>query len=183
MTLADTSEPDAPSPDEPPSTPGGFPPVPDLPIDLLLQTDDADPPLAGWLDVMLSRAAHCAGVSRGRLSLVVVADDEMAALHEQWKDVPGTTDVLTFDLAENDAPANEPDGDIVVCLDEARRVAEQRGHSLRHEALLYAVHGLLHLLGEDDLDPDSYERMHRREDDILTQLGIGKVFDAGREPT
>ncbi|XAL99235.1 rRNA maturation RNase YbeY [Phycisphaeraceae bacterium D3-23] len=176
MTLADTSEPAPPSPDEPPSTPGAPPPAP-LTIDLSLQTDDAEPPLAGWLEGMLSRAAEHAGVTCGRLSLVVVDDEEMAQLHEQWKNVPGTTDVLTFDLAEPDAPDDWVEGDIVLCIDEARRVALDRGHALRHEALLYAIHGMLHLLGEDDQDPAGYEQMHHREDDILTRLGVGKVFD------
>ncbi|MEM9414448.1 MAG: rRNA maturation RNase YbeY [Planctomycetota bacterium] len=183
MTLADTSESATPSPDEPPSIPGGLSPAPPLTIELSLQTDDADPPLAGWLEGMLSQAAGIAGVSRGLLSLVIVGDEEMAQLHEQWKNVPGTTDVLTFDLAEPGAPADEPEGDIVVCIDEARRVAKERGHSLRHEALLYAVHGLLHLLGEDDQDPASYQQMHQREDDILTRLGVGRVFDADTDTT
>jgi len=173
----DTAQPADPSPDEPPSTAGGPPPDPSLTIDLSFNTDDADPPLAGWLDAMLARAAGAVGVVTGRVGLVVVADDEMAELHETWKNVPGTTDVLTFDLSDDDAPADTVEGDIVVCIDEARRQAQTRGHTLRHEALLYAVHGLLHLLGEDDQDPDSFARMHRREDEILTSLGVGPIFD------
>lgn len=180
MNATDTTQPADPSPDEPPSTVGGPPPGSSLTIDLSLNTDDADPPLAGWLDAMLGRAADAAGVASGRVGLILVADDEMADLHETWKDVPGTTDVLTFDLADEDAPADTVEGDVVVCIDEARRQAQSRGHTLRHEALLYAVHGLLHLLGEDDQDPDSFAQMHRREDEILTQLGVGPVFD--REP-
>ncbi len=163
-------------PDEPPSIPGGQSSDCALVIDLAFNTDDAQPPLAGWLDVMLRRAADAAGVSRGRLGLVVVGDDEMAELHQAWKNVPGTTDVLTFDLSEPDAPGGSVEGDIVVCIDEAHRQAEQRGHPLRHEALLYAVHGLLHLLGEDDRDDASSERMHRREDELLTHIGIGSVY-------
>lgn len=191
MNPADAAQSDPPTPDEPPSTAGHAPPAPpdaqpgdnQLVIDLSLHTDDADPPLLGWLDHMLARAAALAGVTRGRLGLIVVADDEMARLHEQWKRVPGTTDVLTFDLAEDDAPENQPDGDIVVCLDEARRQADHHGHTPRQELLLYAVHGLLHLLGEDDHDDDAYAQMHRREDELLTALGVGPVFSPGPRPT
>lgn len=165
-------ESDPSDPDEPPSTPGGCA----LTIDLTFNTADAQPPLAGWLEGMLLRAASEAGVTRGRLGLVVVGDDEMADLHQTWKDVPGTTDVLTFDLSDSDAPADTVEGDIVVCIDEARRQAGERGHPLRHEALLYAVHGLLHLLGEDDQDDASFQRMHQREDELLTRIGIGRVY-------
>lgn len=183
MNANDTAQPADPSPDEPPSIAGGPPPGPPLLIDLSLHTDDADPPLAGWLDAMLTRAAHAAGVSSGRVGLVLVDDDEMAQLHEAWKSVPGTTDVLTFDLSDEDAPADNVEGDIVVCIDEARRQADARDHTLRHEALLYAVHGLLHLLGEDDQDPEGFTRMHRREDELLTSLGIGPVFERESDRT
>jgi probable rRNA maturation factor len=43
----------------------------------------------------------CAGEARIR----IVADAEMARLHEQYTGVPGTTDVLTFDLSD---PATPP---------------------------------------------------------------------------
>ena len=36
--------------------------------------------------------------------------------------------------------------------------------------------GLLHLLGEDDHDDDAFERMHHREDQLLTAMGLGPVF-------
>ncbi|MEM6854796.1 MAG: rRNA maturation RNase YbeY, partial [Planctomycetota bacterium] len=68
------------------------------------------------------------------------------------------------------------DGDVVICRDEAERQAAVRGHDARVELLLYAVHGLMHLLGEDDLDDANYQRMHEREDRLLTQMGFGPVF-------
>ena len=112
MTPADTTEPAAPSPEEPPSIGGGSPPPIEtlLTIDLSLQTEDADPPLAGWLEGMLLRAAALAGVRQGQLALAIVDDAQMAQLHEQWKGVPGTTDVLTFDLGDKEAPADQPEG-------------------------------------------------------------------------
>jgi len=39
------------------------------------------------------------------------------------------------------------------------------------------VHGLLHLLGHDDHNVRSAGRMHRRENQLLTELGFGKVFE------
>jgi len=151
--------------------------TPRLSISLDLNTQDCDPPLTGWLSVQFARIAGLAGVTEGRLSLAVVDDAEMTDLHERYRGEPGTTDVLTFDLREKQGPGDQPiEGDIVICLDEAVRQAGQRGHDTRLEVLLYAVHGLMHLLGEDDHDEAGYQQMHRREDELLTMAGLGPVF-------
>jgi len=147
-------------------------------VELILEVSEVDPPIVGWLEARAIDAARAAGVRYGELSLAVVGDVQMAQLHEQYKDVPGTTDVLTFDLGE-DLDADSIEGEIIICLDEAMRQAAERGHSVRHELLLYVVHGILHLLGEDDHDPEDFKRMHAREDQILTQLGLGAVFARG----
>jgi len=74
-------------------------------------------------------------------------------------------------------------GDLVICMDEAARQAVSRGHETRLEVLLYAVHGLLHLLGYDDHNPQDAEAMHRREDELLTAIGYGPVYSRDqREP-
>ena len=172
MTLTDpTSVPEEPDPIDAPSDDrlGAFQ------VQLCLEVDDDDPPLAGWLEGQTLDAAATAGITTGSISIAVVGDTQMAQLHEQYKDVPGTTDVLTFDLAD-EPEQGVVEGEVIICLDEARRQAKQRGHSVRHEMLLYVVHGLLHLLGEDDHDPQAYAQMHAREDEILTALGIGQVF-------
>ncbi len=168
--LPDAAEPD----DEPPA---GAADSAAAGIKLSLETADADPPLAGWLEPMLARAAALSDAPVAALSVVVVDDAAMTLLHDQHLGLDSTTDVLTFDL--RDAADQPVDGEIVVCLDEARRQAQRRGHDTRVEVLLYAVHGLLHLLGEDDHDDADYRRMHRREDELLIALGIGAVF--GRE--
>jgi probable rRNA maturation factor len=176
------------SPEDPPSS------VADadaLIVDLNLQVADVDPPLAGWLDTQLARLARLAGAT-GELAVTVVDDATMADLHERYKNVPGTTDVLTFDLRDEPDTPDAPDesdpaagavprveGDVVVCLDEAARQSAARGHPVRVELLLYAVHGLLHLLGEDDQTPEQADRMHRREDALLEAAGFGAVFDTG----
>lgn len=135
----------------------------------------------------LSRVAERLGISRGRLSLAIVSDAVMADLHQRFSGVPGTTDVLTFDYRDdadnhNDSDASaELDGEIVMCLDEASRRANELRHALADELLLYAVHGLLHLLGYDDRDPPSRRRMHAKEDELLTAIGVGAVYDPRRD--
>ncbi len=149
---------------------------------------DTRPPSDGWLHEGLAQAIALAGVTAGRLEVSVIDDAEMQRLHAEHCDDPDTTDVLTFDLRDHagdpgagnaeipDQPVTTIDGDIMICRDEAERQAAIRGHDARTELLLYAVHGLLHLLGEDDHDEAAYQRMHEREDALLSQMGLGPVF-------
>jgi probable rRNA maturation factor len=67
-------------------------------------------------------------------------------------------------------------GEVVLCVDEAARQAAEQGHTVAEELLLYAVHGLLHLCGYDDRTPADFAVMHAREDEILTHIGVGRLF-------
>jgi len=146
-------------------------------ISLDLNTPDCDPPMTGWLCDQFALIVGLTGITQGRLALAVVGDEQMTELHARYRGEPGTTDVLTFDLRDEPGQDDQPiEGDIVICLDEAARQANQRGHDTRLEVLLYAVHGLMHLLGEDDHDETGYQKMHRREDELLTRAGLGPVF-------
>ena len=113
----------------------------------------------------------------GEVRVRLVADPEMAAAHMKFSKIPGTTDVLTFDLgASSAAGGGALDVDILACVDEARRQAASRGHTPERELLLYILHGALHCLGYDDHDERGYQRMHAEEDRILTAIGIGPIF-------
>ncbi|HZW09206.1 MAG TPA: rRNA maturation RNase YbeY [Phycisphaerales bacterium] len=112
----------------------------------------------------------CAGEVRAR----IVADAEMAEAHERWSGVPGTTDVLTFDLRE--AEDDPLDVDLLICVDEALRQAGARGIPAERELLLYLIHGVLHCLGYDDHDEPGAARMHAEEDRLLEAAGIGATF-------
>ena len=67
----------------------------------------------------------------------------------------------------------------MLCLDEAARRSRDLEHPVEHELLLYAIHGVLHVLGHDDHDPAAFERMHAEEDRILEAIGVGPVFRRG----
>jgi probable rRNA maturation factor len=109
------------------------------------------------------------------LSLVLVNDREMSRLHQQFMNIPGPTDVLTFPL-EFDRRGRVTAGEVVVCVPEARRRSKELGIELKNELLLYALHGMLHLCGFDDRTARGYRRMHEMEDRILRRLGVGPVF-------
>ncbi|MDP6152593.1 MAG: rRNA maturation RNase YbeY [Phycisphaeraceae bacterium] len=127
-----------------------------------------------WLERHLVLIAEAAGVRGGQLRVSVIDDAQMRDLHKRHKRIDDTTDVLTFDLRDED---DEPvDADVAICIDQAQQAAAHHGHDVHHELLLYAVHGLMHLMGHNDNDPDAAHAMHAAEDDLLTQIGIGAVY-------
>lgn len=138
---------------------------------------------ANWIATQLRRAAEF--ISRhedksvARVNVLIVDDARMIHLHERHSGDASTTDVLTFDLRED--PAGPVEADIIVCADEAARRAAEFKHSIERELLLYCVHGLLHCLGHDDHDDAGWRRMHAREDEVLTAIGVGATFNAHSE--
>lgn len=101
------------------------------------------------------------------LSVSVVDDEAMAALHERYSGIAGPTDVLAFPL-EDEVPGPEALlGEVVVSADTAAREAEARGLPFARELLLYVAHGVLHLLGYDDHDEEERNRMHARQEELL----------------
>lgn len=134
---------------------------------------------AGWIAARLGEAVRAAALPVRRLTLRIVDDATMAALHLRHSGIAGTTDVLTFPDPDADPGSGEAaaiEGDLALGAEVARRQAEARGHAVERELLLYAVHGLLHLAGYDDHDPEAYGRMHAREDEILRAIGVGTTF-------
>lgn len=55
-------------------------------------------------------------------------------------------------------------------------------HTPDDEMTLYVLHGVLHCLGHDDTDEDSFARMHAEEDRLLTAAGLGALFAKDGSP-
>jgi len=110
------------------------------------------------------------------VSLALVNDRTMSDLHLQFMNLPGPTDVLTFPL-DFDAAGAVTSGEIIICVPEAARCARVHGTRLTDELLLYAIHGLLHLIGMDDRTKRGFRDMHRMEDQLLNSLGLKSVFE------
>ncbi len=131
------------------------------------------------------------------LSVVLLDADAMAALHQQWMDLPGPTDVMAFPMdaeySSADAPGGsgepprspgmEPDstaamlGDVVLCPEVAGQQAGEAGHSVESELHLLCTHGILHLLGYDHGEPDEEREMF----ELQARLVAGWTARTGRQ--
>lgn len=143
-------------------------------FNLQIQAPPSASAVVRFLRRHLPAIARQASIRRGELAIWLVRDPMMRKLHRRHLNLPTTTDVLSFDLRES--PRQPLDAQLVVCLDVARRQARLRGHAPELEVLLYAVHGLLHMLGHDDLEPAAAAAMHRREDRLLRAVGLPAVY-------
>jgi probable rRNA maturation factor len=114
------------------------------------------------------------------LSILVVDEEAMSVLHEQWMGEPGPTDVLAFPMDElrpgpGPGPRQEGDvptdpallGDVVLCPQVAAKQAAEAGHSTEAELEMLCTHGILHLLGYDHAEPDEHKEMFSLQGELL----------------
>lgn len=151
-----------------------------------------DMDLPRWGD--LARGVlHAEGVRDDvEVSLLFVDEATIAELHERFLGTSGPTDVLAFPIDEEPVSGGRsPDeggtgpggplasedeavpvllGDVVVCPSVASRNAREHGVSVEDEVALLVVHGLLHLLGMDHVEPVEAEEMEQRERELLARL-------------
>ena len=101
-----------------------------------------------------------AEIAEARISVAVVDDAAIAALHKEFLSDPDPTDVLSF-LLERSPQAIE--GEVVVSAETAQALARRYRCTAEDELLRYVVHGTLHLVGHDDATPQQRAAMRRRE--------------------
>lgn len=109
------------------------------------------------------------------VSIAVVDEERMAQLHEQWLDLPGATDVMSFPMDElREGTAEKPSlgvlGDVVLCPPVAARQAATAGHSTQDELCLLTAHSLLHLLGHDHAEEHERARMFAAQRGLLEEF-------------
>jgi probable rRNA maturation factor len=123
------------------------------------------------------------------LSILLLDETAMASLHEQWMDLPGPTDVMSFPQdALDDAPGiagpHGPTllGDVVLCPAVAAAQAAEAGHSTDSELFLLTVHGILHLIGYDHGEPETEKEMFDLQASLLRAWTTATGRTAVRAP-
>lgn len=120
------------------------------------------------------------GWSEAEISVAVVDDEEIHRVNRQFLQHDYPTDVISFDTTESDTVL---EGEIVVSVDTARRIAEENGWNGDHELLLYVVHGMLHIVGLDDKAAADIEEMRKAERHFMELLvGDARVCSEAVEP-
>ncbi len=182
---------------EPPSPRPG---APHLQLNVQRACDAADLPddahLAAWVGAALSVGA-AEQHATAALTLRVVDAAEGAALNQRFRGKTGPTNVLSFPFTP---PAGLPPealdelaeelgvelgaelGDLVICAPVLRQEAAAQGKTLNAHTAHLVVHGTLHLLGFDHIEPDAADRMEALETAILAGLGFSTPYEVPEEP-
>lgn len=115
-------------------------------------------------------------ITEAELGINLVAAREMTLVNETFLQHTGSTDVITFDHAEKKPTKlrHSVHGELFVCVNVALMQAKEFQTSWQSEVVRYIVHGVLHLLGYDDLKPNLRRKM-KREENRLVQL-LAKKF-------
>jgi probable rRNA maturation factor len=108
----------------------------------------------------------------GEVSVLMTADPEMQDLNRRWRKLDKPTDVLSF-------PSDGPDisgqpkhiGDIALGYETALRDAEAMNRPFEAHISHLLIHGFLHLIGYDHIEPKDAAVMEPLEAKILAGLG------------
>ena len=127
-----------------------------------------------WLVGLVGRLLGLKEIPDAEVGLVLTGEEEIRQLNHQFRGVDKPTDVLAFPL-EGDPAFPSPNGrrhlgEVFISLPRARDQARAYHHPLRRELALLVAHGLLHLLGYDDQQPQAKRRMFREQARLLSQL-------------
>jgi probable rRNA maturation factor len=98
------------------------------------------------------------------LEVAMVDDETSDRVHREFMDIEGATDVITFHH-----------GEIVIGAEVAQRQAAEYGEPLARELLRYLIHGMLHLAGHDDHQPEDRAAMEQAQEAIVSELWTGRL--------
>ena len=106
-------------------------------------------------------------IAEADFGIALVSDKEMAQVNWQFLQHEGATDVITFD---HESTRTKLHGELFICVDVAVTQAKEFKSSWQSELVRYVVHGVLHLLGYDDLKPALRRKMKREENRLVRLL-------------
>ena len=96
----------------------------------------------------------------------------MKALNRKHRGRDRYTDVMAFAMKDGRRLKGEGDflGDIIISLDAAARQAGYFKSTKERELKLYLIHGMLHLLGYDDETKGGFNRMSKRQIELIESV-------------
>src|SRR3989338_4300770 len=91
------------------------------------------------------------------LTLRIVDRAEMTTLNETYRGKKGATNVLSFPFEAPESIESNLLGDIIICAEVVAEEALQQDKPLTAHWAHMVIHGVLHLLGYDHIDPTEAE--------------------------
>lgn len=108
------------------------------------------------------------------LSLIIVGPRAIKNINRDYRHIDKVTDVISFAYLD-DGSDNLYDGvvelgDIFINRNKVLSQAKEYGHSVKREFVFLYIHGLLHLLGYDHMNPKDEKKMFDIQKKIIGDL-------------
>lgn len=135
-------------------------------------TDDL---LTSWAETTIAALRPA-----GEITIRLVEPQEIASLNHQYRQKNTATNVLAFPIelptiVQMDCPFL---GDVVVCPQVLAQ--EAAATDLQAHWAHIIIHGVLHLLGYDHIQPDDADRMEAQEILLLAKFGYKNPYSEDR---
>ena len=107
------------------------------------------------------------------IGIIFVDNKKIARLNRKYFGEPVPTDVIAFPMNTGAGTEYAPRllGDVVISAEKALEYASKRGLDPYAELSLYLIHGILHLLGYDDINKTQREKMVKQQRRLLRLAG------------
>ena len=113
------------------------------------------------------------------VSIVIMGDEEIRGLNQQFRSVDAPTDILSFPADPVEIPEDEDEeddqlylGDLLLALPYIQRQAEAEQHTVSDELVLAVIHGTLHLLGYDHDSAENQTEMWSLQSEALQVMNV-----------
>ena len=165
--------------------------LPDFPV---------NPELISLMQAAADQVPAAEGLMLATYASVRICDDDaIRSLNREFRGLDRATDVLSFPSVRwplgktaGDCPdrlKKEYDdmmgacflGDVVISMDHLRKQAGEYGHSEAREGAYLLVHSLFHLLGYDHIDSEEKKKMRKKEEEVLSAVGISREREVCRD--
>jgi len=125
--------------------------------------------ISKWLKQVAQENGHAVG----ELNYIFCSDPYLLAINQQFLDHDYFTDIITFDNSDDfflETGRKGVSADIYISIDTVKANGAAYGEGFERELHRVIVHGLLHLVGYDDVSEWKLHRMRAAENRALKLL-------------
>lgn len=119
-------------------------------------------PVKNWIKSIIQSN----GLKVGSISYIFCEDPYILQVNKEYLNHDYFTDIITFNYNE----AESISGDLFISVDTVRTNANEYQVTFEQELFRVMIHGILHLIGYDDITDDLQNEMTQKEDEALNIL-------------
>ena len=116
--------------------------------------------LSSWIEFAIKNECKILG----NISYIFCSDEYLWNINKQFLQHDYYTDIITFDYVKN----NIISGDLFISYDRIKDNAEKFNVLRETELLRVMIHGVLHLVGYNDITDELEKEIHQKEDFYLS---------------